>query len=292
MPQIILSSSTDSITLYGDDPYASGFTYRNETLTSWYELPDVEAQIDSRPNDYGAFGWERIYAGAAKPQITGTFFGSSLIDAAAARRRLTGLYASGTPITMTVIDELGTFSRSVNVIAASVPWDPTAIFEFTLGTVAVDPRRYGVLQNITTGTPTASSGLVWPLGSGGAGVAYFNWGTAGNSGTVSFTNSGNAQTIPAMTVTGGSIANGFRITEVETSRELTYAADVASTDVIRLDGRTKTVTINGSGAFSQRLSSRRWPFIPAKATRTYLFTPLGATTGTPTLSMAVATADL
>lgn len=291
MPTIILASPTDSVTLYGDDPYASGFTYRNETLTSWYELPDVEASIEARPNDVGAFGWERVYAGAAKPQITGTFFGSSLVDAANARNRLTGLYSGGAPITMTVIDERGTYSRSLNVIAANVPWDPTAVFEFTLGTVAVDPRRYGVTQTFTTGVPTSSSGLIWPLGTATSG-RFWDWGTAGVAGTVTFTNAGNAQTLPAMTIGGGAILGGFRITEVETGRELTYAFDVNASDVIRLDSRTKTVTINSSGAYSQRLSSRRWPLIPAKSTRTYLFTPLGTITGAPTMSVAVATADL
>lgn len=291
MPTVILASDTDTVTLYGDDPYASGFTYRNDTLTSWYELADVEASVEARPNDVGAFGWERVYAGAAKPQIVGTFWGSSLAEAADARNRLTGLYANGTPIMMTVIDERGTYSRSVNVVAATVPWDATAVFEFTLGTVAVDPRRYGVQQVFTTGAPTPSSGLTWPLGTASSG-RYFDWGTVGVSGTVSFTNAGNAQTLPAFTVGNGQINGGFRITEIETGRELTYAFDVSASDAIRLDSKTKTVTINGSGAYSQRLSSRRWPFVPAKATRTYLFTPLGAITGAPTMSVAVATADL
>lgn len=291
MPTIILASSTDSITLYGDDPYASGFTYRNDTLTSWYELPDVDASIEARPNDFGAFGWERVYAGAAKPQISGTFFGSSRFDAAVARNRLTGLYSSGTPITMTVIDERGTYSRSVNVVAATVPWDPTAVFEFTLGTVAVDPRRYGVTTTTSTGIPASASGLTWPLGTASSG-RFFDWGVAGNSGTVTFTNTGNAQTLPTIFVSGGSIATGFRVVEVETARELTYLYPVGSGETVSLDARTKSVTVNGTGSYTPRLSSRRWPSIPAKATRTYAFIPLGATSGTPTMSVAAATADL
>lgn len=469
MPTIVLASAYDSITLYGDDPYASGFTYRNDTLSSWYELPDVASSEEARPNDFGSFGWERIYPGAAKPKVTGTYWGTSYLEAAVARRRLTGLYAAGAPITMTVMDELGTFSRSVNVVAANVPWTSTAIFEYTLGLVAVDPRRYGVTQTYSTGLPPSATGLIWPLGSAqatyswqgtpnlsasmasvygsvtrtnystnpnaesgtttgytanaygptgtlsttterfhsgtrsfkyvaagggngegiaftipsgqryasvwvynpssggvdhlgitglpngqsqttvtrttlrdqwtrlsidmlstvggqvvvynddtaasagstfywddvligdtgdyfdgssGGGGGYFNWGSAGASGIVAFTNTGNAPSAPMFTVAGGTVANGFSIVEIETGRTLTYGSTVNVGESIALIARTKTVTINGSGNFTQRLTSRRWPSIPPKATRTYLFTPLGSATGAPTLSMQVATADL
>lgn len=478
MPTITLASGTDTIVLDGRDPAVSGFTYRNSSLETWYDLPDVTADMNALPNANGDFGWDRLYAAAAKPIISGSFwgFGSTQL-AAQARRRITGLYNAGKPITMTVSDELGTFTRQVNVVDASPKWENDGNFEFTISTVAPDPRRYGALISNTIGLPSASSGLIWPLGTSTKGVKYawigtpnassstettngtvtrtnyvqdpsfegavnpvagdstfsrstawstsgsqsaqvvptgsssdtfiqipfaaltsgtryrvtadvqlpaaqvgalfgarargisvfldgveynstqapnaagvtrvavsfvasantalvrlyngsngtadivrfdsvlitedanaqtyfdgntpasgignyWDWGTAGVSGQLAYTNGGNAGTHPSFTIQGGALSGGFRITEIETGRQLTYASSVAASDVVTLDGRNRVVAINGSGNYNQRLSMRQWFTIPPQATRTYQFTPLGGTTGAPTMTLTVATADL
>jgi hypothetical protein len=291
MPLITLTSATDTVVLYGDDPYASGFTYRNDTLSEWYAFAGADAKSEKRPNGPGAFGFGKLYANPKALAVKGSFWGASQTEAAYARRRLTGLFADGNGITMTVVDELGTWTRRLHLLEADVPFLPYPNFEFTLNLEASDPKRYGPTQLIPIAVPSPSSGLIWPLGTAASGL-YFDWGTAGTDGRGIFTNIGNASTIPSFGLDGGGIANGFRITEVETGRELTYSADVVAGIPVFLNGVTQGVQLGGSGDYRTRLTRRGWPTIPPSSTRTYQFTPLGAVTGTPVLTMSVAIADL
>lgn len=291
MPTVTLTSATDSIVMTGDDPTPGSFTYRNDTLSSWYQLASADAPNEKRANAHGSFGWDRIYAQQAKPVIKGSYWSEATDDAARARRRLTGLFADGRPITMTVVDELGTFSRQVAVIEAEVPWTTDGNFDFQIDTVAPDPRRYGIATIAQTGVPVPSSGLKWPLGSSSSGL-YWDWGTPGSLGRVQFTNDGNASTQPSFVLTGGDIVNGFAVTEIDTGRRLVYSTSIVGTDVIVLNGDYRTVTLNGSGNLLQRLMTRQWFEIPPGATRYYQFTPLGAVTGNPILQLVASSADL
>lgn len=289
MPIVTLTSDTDSIVMTGDDPTPGTFTYRNETLVSWYKLWPADMPNEKRPNAHGSYGVDRIYSQQARPTIKGQYWAIGLDDAAGARRRVNGMFADGKSITMTVVDELGTFSRRVNVVEGDPDWTTDGNFEFQLDTVATDPRRYGLVTVKDTGVPVASSGLVWPLGSSGP---YWNWGTPGVPGRVSFTNTGNASTSPSFRVTGGDITGGFRITEMETGRQLTYPTNVIGTDVMVFSGQYRTLMINGGGNFVQRMTSRQWFTVPPGATRRYQWTPLGAVSGTPILQIIAASADL
>lgn len=178
MPLITLQSSTDVVVLYGDDPYASGFTYRNDTLTSWYKFAGADGKLEKRPNGVGTFGVGKLYPNEQTLEVKGSFWGGSAIDATYARERLTGLFADGDPVTYTVADETGAWSRQVNLLEADVPYLPYPNFEFTLNLVAVDPRRFGPTQTFTTGVPVAASGLIWPLGSSSRYTRYAWTGTA------------------------------------------------------------------------------------------------------------------
>lgn len=291
MPIVTLTSSTDSIVMTGDDPTPGSFTYRTETLTSWYKLWPADMPNEKRPNAHGSYGVDRIYSQQAKPVIKGQYWASGLDDAAVARRRINGMFADGKSIVVTVVDELGTFSRRVNVVEGDPVWTTDGNFEFQLDTVAPDPRRYGIATLTDTGIPTTGTGLTWPLGSSSSGL-YWDWGTPGNLGQVSFTNYGNASTQPSFRITGGDMTGGFRITELETGRQLTYTTNVIGTDVMVLSGSMRTLTINGGGNFVQRLTARQWFSIPPGATRRYQWTPLGATTGQPILQLIASSADL
>ena len=289
-----LTSATDEITFYATpDANGLGFVYDNETLERWYRLPKIDAKVNKRPNAHGAYGLGQIFAAEARPLLSGQYFGANSADAKAMRNRLSAMFSDGYPVTMSVTDEAGmTESREVSVLDFSAPFAADfSHVNFDLELVATDPRRYGAGSVTSAGMPTASSGLVWPLGTSGTGK-YFDWGTPGSSGQVSFTNTGGAATLPRIEVGGaGTIGDGFRITEIETGRELTYTRTVDSGQVIVLDSRTQRATLNG-GDVTAALSKRQWFEIPRGATRRYQITPLGPVTGAPLITIYTAPANL
>lgn len=290
MPTIVeLISPTDAIT-FRSAPDTDGWVYNNATLDAWYALPTADLKLSKRPNAHGAFGLGQIFAKEHRPVVTGQYYGASAADALVARNRLNALFADGKPVTMRVTDDLGATTRQVWLIEADTTFRyDFSHFPFDLALVAPDPRRYGPTTSDTEGMPSAGSGLVWNLGTAGSGL-YFDWGSAGVLGQVEFTNMGIATTLPRIEVGGpGSFAAGFRITEVETGRELIFERATNAGEIIVFDSRTQRATI-GQGDMTAFLSSRDWFAVPAGATRRYQINPLGAVTGTPTITLYAAPA--
>jgi len=290
---VTLTSASDSITFRALPEAASGFVYDNETLERWYALPSTDPKVNKRPNAHGAFGLGQVFAKEAKPLIAGQYYGTSSADAKAARRRLSAMFADGFPVTMSVTDEDGyTETRTVTVADFSAPFTADfSHFTFDIETIATDPRRYGATASASTDMPTASSGLVWNLGSAPSG-RFFEWGTPGNPGIVTFTNTGGSATYPRLEVGGpGNISGGFRITEIETGRELIYTRTITSGQIVVLDSRTERASL-GTGDVTAGLSKRQWFRIPAGATRRYQITPLGPYSGAPAMTLYTASANL
>lgn len=290
-PIVELISSTDTIVLH-PTPEATSFVYNNATLDAWYALAPANAKTAKRPNAHGTYGLGEIYTSEHRPIVNGQFYGETALAALVARNRLIALFADGNPITMRVTDDLGVTSRQVWLIEASTAFRyDFAHFPFDLALVAPDPRRYGATASDSEGMPSAGSGLVWNLGTAGSGL-YFDWGTAGVLGQVEFTNAGTATTYPRIEVGGaGSFAAGFRITEIETGRELTFERATNTGEVIVFDSRTQRATL-ASGDVTASLSSRDWFSIPAGATRRYQVNPLGGVAGAPTITIYAAPAYL
>lgn len=288
---VTLASATDSITFY-PDPGEGQYVYNNKTLDAWYSLPRVESKSSKRANAHGSYGLGRIFTGSALPIINGQFFGDTVPDALAARNRLAALFNDGESITMSVADNLGTTTRTVWLLDFDAPfhYDFTH-FDLDIALEAPDPRRYGTTVSDSEGMPAPGSGLVWPLGSSSSGL-YFDWGSNGILGQVEFMNAGTATTHPRISVGGsGSFAAGFRITEVETGREITYTHPTNSGDTIVFDSRTQRATL-AAGDITGRLSSRRWFSVPRGATRRYQINPLGGVTGSPLITISAAPAYL
>lgn len=291
---VTLASAADTITFRAlPEVGVSGFVYDNETLQRWYDLPSTDVDVNQRPNAHGAFGLGQVFTKEARPLIAGQYYGTSSADAKAARLRLSAMFADGQAVTMSVTDEAGvTETRTVNVVDFSAPFTADfSHFTFDIETIATDPRRYGASSTITTGLPTASSGLVWNLGTSPSGL-FFDWGTPGNPGIVAFTNTGVATTFPRLEVGGpGAISGGFRITEVETGREIIYGRTVTNGQTVVLDSRTQRAYLN-LGDVTGALTKRQWFSIPRGATRRYQITPLGPYSGTPGMTLYTAPANL
>ena len=291
MPTIVeLISPTDTITLTPAPEAASPWVYNNVTLDAWYAMPAADAKLSKRPNAHGAFGLGQIFTKEHRPVVNGQYYGESAAAALVARNRLNALFSDGNVVTMRVTDDLGPTSRQVWLLEASSTFRyDFSHFPFDLALVAPDPRRYGPTASDTEGMPSAGSGLVWNLGTAGSGL-YFDWGSAGVDGQVSFTNGGTATTLPRIEVGGaGSFASGFRITEIETGRELIFERATNDGEIIVFDSRTQRATL-GQGDVTAFLSSRDWFAVPAGATRRYQVNPLGAVSGTPTITLYAAPA--
>jgi hypothetical protein len=131
--------------------------------------------------------------------------------------------------------------------------------------------------------PSASSGLVYPLYSTAGGTRSYGV-VSGSTGRVTVANPGNTTTYPAILVgSGGDMADGFTVTEVETGRTLIYSAGTGGA-IVRLDSRTERATIGGSDV-TTNLTRREWPSIPARSSRQYQINPLGSVTGSPTMQL-------
>lgn len=288
-----LISPTDTLTLY-PTPDVNGWVYDNETLDAWYRQADADPDLNKRPNAHGTYAPGQIFTGEHRPLVAGQYYGTSAQDALVARERLDGFFNDGSSVALRVTDELRATTREVWLITKEAPFHyDFSHFDFDVVFVAPDPRRYAAASSETEGMPSAGSGLVWNLGTAGSGL-FFDWGTVGTDGQVSFTNTGKTTTFPRIEVGGAGAFNaGFRITEVETGRELTYDDPTNLGDVVVFDSRTQRATIsNGGGDVTGAMSSRQWFAIPAGATRRYQINPLGGVTGAPTITLYAAPAYL
>lgn len=107
---------------------------------------------------------------------------------------------------------------------------------------------------------------------GTAGVLDF--GAAGASGTVTFTNPGTADTAPVLKVTG--YAPGFTITNVATGARLIYTDTILAGQYVLLSASDGSVLLNGYADRSGALSRREWSMIPGNGSATFLFESPGA----------------
>lgn len=289
-----LISDTDTI-VFRHEPTGEGWVYNNATLDAWYALPDVDAKLAKlakRPNAHGAFGLGQTFTKEHRPIVSGQYYGASTADALVARNRLNALFSEGRSLTMRVTDELGVTTREVWLLEASTDFRyDFSHFPLDIVFVAPDPRRYGPIVSDSEGMPSTGTGLVWNLGTAPSGL-YFDWGTEGVLGQVSFTNGGSAATLPRIEVGGdGAFAAGFRITEIETGRELIFNRATNLGEIIVFDSRTQRATL-ASGDVTAFLSSRDWFTIPPGQTRRYQINPLGAVSGAPTMTIYAAPASL
>lgn len=293
--EVTLASESDSITFRAlPDVGARGFVYDNETLQRWYAPADIEVDIDKRPNANGSFDPGQMFTAEHRPLIVGQYYGTDSIDAKAQRARLVGMFNDGFSVTMTVKDESGVATtREVWLVDYDAPFAADfSHFTFDLELFAPDSLRYGATSSDSSDFPTSGSGLVWDLGTAPS-TLYFDWGTVGNLGQIELTNVGGAATSPLIEVGGaGAISGGFRITELETGRELTYAQSTNDGDVVTFDSRLGRATLNGGGDVTGLMTSRDWFTIPRGATRRYQINPLGSVTGAPIITGYAASAWL
>lgn len=140
---------------------------------------------------------------------------------------------------------------------------------------------------MTTGLQQDANGLYVPLTTGS--TPYWDWGTEGVSGRVSASNTGTADTYSTFEVTGG-LSGGFMLTWVPTGAEIRFVRPILTGSTVFLNPRTGRASIDGQSDVSGFLTkSEWWPVLPGEVGEVQ-FTPLGVTSGTPTLTVRTAAA--
>lgn len=272
--------------------------WRFTKLEGWDDLPESKGALEERAQEHGAFDPGDDLRESAKPSFEGWFEGKDRASALAAKRLLKAQAPRRGRQTMTVTDEEGPLRRSVSVRFIDIPDDHGRTdFSFSVDMVAPDPFAYGPWVAETTGIPTQSTGLSWPLGTArpdataGADVPFWDWGTDGNTGRASAVNHGNGDTYSELEVTGG-LSGGFLLTWVPTGDEIRFERQILDGSVVTLNPRTGRATIDDQSDVSGYLTRANWWPVEAGESGQVQFTPLGTVTGTPTLTVRTASAFL
>lgn len=254
----------------------AGTPYQLTALIGFLDLGGVRAPMTQRARQHGGYVEAHYAAGATRTaefNITATS-AAAFQPAVATLRAQTYAQDAGTRPLWFQVPGQGLLTGQAQVLNRSIP----TVQAFALGLVqkaAVqwyfpDPFWYGPTQTATTGLPSTSGGLVYPL-------AYpLAYGTTA-TGWASCQNIGSEATSPTFTVTGPH-DNGFQVTSVEDGLTLQYNGPLGANDTVTINTATGSVVLNGVSDRRNLLTfAGVWPSIPAGATRTYAFSTLGAT---------------
>jgi len=119
---------------------------------------------------------------------------------------------------------------------------------------AADPRKFGDLVSLSTGLPSSTGGLVYP-------VTYPVTHTGvSNTGIIQVTNSGNEQAPVWLRIDGPIPAGGWTVTHVGKKQSLTFATSLAlaAGEFVTVDMDRREVLAQGQSARSGYVTSRGW----------------------------------
>lgn len=254
-------------------------------LQGWYSAPPKRVIVEDRPNGNGAFERNIDYRGARVITQRGLMSDVSLDSAVTGTwRTFAGLQSAGTASQFSVADPAGTLSCQVSVVTADINPIVGGDAEYLLQMVARDPIKYGPTVEYVTGLPSAGGGLEFPLFDP-AGTLSF--GGNGNLGRVDLSNSGTADVSVTFTVTG-ELTAGFYIQELASGSVLRYDRVVPAGSTVTLNSRTAEVLVDGVSDGSTYLTVAQWFNIPAGGSVTVQFNAISGSSGSPTMTAAVA----
>lgn len=268
-----------ALSMVGGRPSDGQYVVHAPFFDAWYSVPDSKAEVRERPSADGAFGIDRDWRASLALPMDGRFRGPNW---AAMLTALQTAASTGVQVSVTVSDELGVSTRSVNVRRFKPrPMPGADLCYFEMDLLAVDGRRYGPLQSPSAGLAVAGTGQPWPQ------TWPADWGSGGTDGRVTAVNTGSAPTSPLLTVSGG-LGDGVQLVEVMTGSYLQLDRVIPVGSAVFFDSRTSRAYLDDpANDVSGFLSRRDWEGfqIPAGATRTVQFNGLGAATGTPLLTV-------
>lgn len=244
---------------------SSGVAWFLQTLEGW-DSAEVRADFQDREGDHGSWA-SPVYLGSRPVTLAGTV---EAPDRASLDTALDQLYVAAalTDMTLTVWESTpkqAVVRRSGKVLAQHVT-DRTATWSVLM--TAADPRRYGTtLQTGTTGLPSTSGGLTFPV------TFPVTFSATTVSGQINAVNSGTLDTRPVLTIAGPVVAPTVSALYPDGSvRQLIYSQDLATGDVLVIDTDAHTVVLNGVTSRRRFMTvSGGWPTIPAGGSLNYQF---------------------
>jgi len=253
----------------------AGTPYGVTAAPGFLDLSGVRANFTPRARAHGGYTEPHFGGGAVLDLELDISASGATTFAAAVAALEAGTYPqTGTRPIWWRIPGHPLLTMAVQCLRRSIPLETA--YEFGLASKAAlqfyapDPLKYGAPLSASTGLPTTSGGLVYPL-------AYPLAYGSPVTGRVSCANAGSAPTWPVFTVTGPIDAAGWQVTCIEDGVTATYTGPLGSLDSVVYTPSTGRATLNVTADRSNLLSCTSYPFpqIPAGSTRTYAFTTLG-----------------
>lgn len=260
---------SDTQVTWGGFVIGGGGQYHVEEIAGWDDLPDITAYDAPRSRGHG----DHIGSQYLRSRIVTV---SGNIANRAARDSLAQALIAASPVQTDTIQELTveTFGQALSakarLIRRSLPVGENyaaGAVPFALQWKCPDPLRYGAVQpTVSTGLPTSSGGLVYPL------VYPLDYGTAGTPGRVTLTNDGTADA-PFVATVLGSLPTGFELSA--NGQRIRYEAPVAAGETITIDTGEGAVVAQGTADRRGNLTVADWIQVPAGSAITVQFTSLG-----------------
>lgn len=256
----------------------SGWVFTD--LTDWLSVSDAKGGLSARPLSHGAFDPGEWWRESVSPSFKASYLGESAAGTLEALAALRGVAASKTLVPMIVDLGDGLFGRMVRVHSIDVEdTKDSDTATVTIYLQAPDPLMYGAEVYGTTGPPTPGVGISDPVSD------PISEGSPGNPGTVEIRNAGTASTPVKIMVRGG-LSDGVVVKVVETGEVLRLERLIPEGSSILFNSRTGRAQIDGQSDVTGFMTVDEWPQIPAGSVRTFLFTPLGTQTGTPSMTVS------
>lgn len=259
---------------------ASGVAWVVNDLQGWGS-PASTMQVTQKPRSHG--GWAGPgYLPARTLSITGTVDAPSTAALSDAIDRLSAA-ATLTDTTLTV-NEAGrartmTVRRQGEVL---VSMTSALAATWSVQLVALDPRRYGPMVSQSTGLPSSSGGLTWPI------TFPVTWTGVTNTGIVSIPNAGNI-TAPVLIRIDGPVP-GFSISHIGSGQlaVLSSSQALAAGEFVTIDMENRKVLAQGQASRAGYLTSRGW-FGHEPGPNQYAFNTPGAYNPTALMTIIVPT---
>jgi hypothetical protein len=244
---------------------SSGVAWYLQTLEGW-DSPEIRSEFTEREADHGSWA-SPVYFGSRPITLSGTVEAQSRAELQGA---MDELYAAAalTDTTLTVWEDTpkqATVRRSGKLLTQYLT-DSKATWSVLV--TAADPRRYSTtLQSGTTGLPSTTGGLIYPV------TFPVTFSATTVSGQINAVNSGSMETRPVLAIAGPVVAPTVSALYPDgTVRQLIYSLDLASGDVLTIDTDAHTAMLNGSVSRRRFLTaSAGWPTIPAGSSVNYQF---------------------
>ncbi|WP_202437965.1 phage tail domain-containing protein [Streptomyces sp. SID5910] len=270
---------------YGPLLLGPGTPYRWKTLSGWGDLPGLDSGTVARSDAHGSFPG-RLLAQARTVTVEGLMIRAPRGSIGAA---VGALEAGTVPVEdelplVVWLDERGPLLAYARATRRLIPTGPGyrvgSIQEAAVEWEATDPRRYELVErsdsarlpmpeqgldwhtSAETGTDT---GLDWHTGAGADGGLAF--GEPGRTGALSVMNAGSAATHPLIEFRGPVVRPS--LTNLATGDVLEYDLPLAAGDVLTVDTRAGTVTLNEtasrlSTATARSVPEQTWTLAPGE----------------------------